>query len=176
MVRLMRGATIRYALVAVAAFALGGATVVTAATEGIPIGSVFYITTLNGSPTLPCNSATQKGSTTTTCNAVVDSNGNLHVAVQNSSASPTLLGPTKASQLVTLTSSQSGPNCPGTSGTARVFDQRVNSDGTVKPFTIPNGMVLVVTGLDWRQGPPSRHQQVRGHFLFSRRTQPWAGC
>src|SRR5215471_9756015 len=76
------------------------------------------------------------------------------VVIQNpSSASPTLLGPTKASQLVTLTSTRGA--CPGVaSNVAYVWDQRVNADSTVTPFSIPAGMVLVVTGLDWRQGLP----------------------
>src|SRR5262245_37548287 len=76
------------------------------------------------------------------------------VVIQNpQSGSSTLLGPTKASQLVTLTSTRTG--CPGLpANTAYVWDQRVNADGTVTPFSIPSGMVLVVTGLDWRQGLP----------------------
>jgi len=75
------------------------------------------------------------------------------VVIQNPpSGSPTLLGPTKASQLVTLTSTRA--QCPVPANIGYVWDQRVNADGSVTPFSIPAGMVLVVTGLDWRQGLP----------------------
>lgn len=93
------------------------------------------------------------------------------VVVQNPpSASPTLLGPTKASQLVTLTSTRT--SCPG-APTALVWDQRVNADGTVTPFTIPSGMVLVLTGLDWRQGLPLGANRAEEIFVF--RSMPSIG-
>lgn len=93
------------------------------------------------------------------------------VVVQNPpSASPTLLGPTKASQLVTLTSTRT--SCPGVS-VAYVWDQRVNADGTVTPFTIPSDMVLVVTGLDWRQGLAVGANKAEEIFVYQ--ANPAAG-
>ena len=72
--------TVQFALIAVAAFAIGSATVAAASVGGIPIGTLFYLTMLNGSPTTPCSSSPGTLGPTTTCTAVVDSNGNLHVA------------------------------------------------------------------------------------------------
>src|SRR5215470_14487642 len=88
------------------------------------------------------------------------------VVIQNPlSGSPTLLGPTKASQLVTLTSTRS--QCPGLPpNVAYVWDQRVNADGSVTPFSIPAGMVLVVTGLDWRQGLPLGPNKAEEIFVY----------
>src|SRR5262249_19343635 len=54
------------------------------------------------------------------------------------------LGPSKASQLVTL--GTSGASC--LSGLRKV-DTRLNGDGTSAPFIIPPGMVLVITGAEW---------------------------
>lgn len=76
------------------------------------------------------------------------------VQVQNLPAPP--LAPTKASQLVTL--NLSGAECPG-HPSARLFDRRVNADGTASSFTIPSGQVLIVTGLDWRQGLTTTNQE-----------------
>jgi hypothetical protein len=58
------------------------------------------------------------------------------------------LAPTKPSDMVTLRSS--GSVCTGSPW--RRLDRRVNPDGTVTPYTIPAGQVLVVTSVDWRQG------------------------
>jgi len=71
---------VQFALIAVAAFAIGSATVAAASVGGIPIGTLFYLTVLNGTPTTPCSSSPGTLGPTTTCTAVVDSNGNLHVA------------------------------------------------------------------------------------------------
>jgi hypothetical protein len=89
------------------------------------------------------------------------------VVIQNPpSGSPTLLGPTKASQLVTLTSTRT--QCPGLPpNVAYVWDQRVNADGSVTPFSIPAGMVLVVTGLDWRQGLPLGPNKAEEIFVYA---------
>jgi len=89
------------------------------------------------------------------------------VVIQNpQSASPTLLGPTKASQLVTLTSTRA--QCPGLPpNIAYVWDQRVNADGSVTPFSIPAGMVLVVTGLDWRQGLALGANRAEEIFVYA---------
>jgi hypothetical protein len=71
---------VRYALVAVASFAIGTATIVTAA-ESSPLGSLFYSPMVGGVATHPCNSTTpHHGGTTTTCYAVVDSQGQLAVS------------------------------------------------------------------------------------------------
>jgi hypothetical protein len=71
--------SVRYALVGVAAFLVGSATVASASIAGIPIGSLFYLPMINGIATTPCSTATSTLGSTTTCNAVVDANGNLHV-------------------------------------------------------------------------------------------------
>lgn len=103
---------------------------------------------------------------------VNDVNNPVPVVIQNpSSASPTLLGPTKASQLVTLTSTRAP--CPGLSAnSAYVWDQRVNADGSVTPFSIPAGMVLVVTGLDWRQGLALGANRAEEIFVFASSVAP----
>ena len=94
------------------------------------------------------------------------------VVIQNpQSGSPTLLGPTKASQLVTLTSTRA--QCPGLPpNVAYVWDQRVNADGSVTPFSIPAGMVLVVTGLDWRQGLPLGPNKAEEIFVYASAVAP----
>ncbi len=56
------------------------------------------------------------------------------------------LVPTKPSQVVTLATS--GLACPPLGG-GQVFDVRVGSDGSETPFSIPEGQVLVITGIDW---------------------------
>ncbi len=54
------------------------------------------------------------------------------------------LAPTKASQLVTL--SGSGSTC--LSGLKKM-DTQAHGDGTTAAFTIPAGMVLIITGAEW---------------------------
>lgn len=66
----------RYATVGFAAFVMGSGTI-SAAASAIPIGSLFYLSMLNGAATTPCNSTTSTAGTTTTCNAVVDEKGQL---------------------------------------------------------------------------------------------------
>jgi hypothetical protein len=92
---------------------------------------------------------------------VNDVNNPVPVVIQNSSsASATLLGPTKASQLVTLTFTRA--QCPGLPpNSAYVWDQRVNADGSVTPFSIPASMVLVVTGLGGTNGRRPRATTCR---------------
>lgn len=58
------------------------------------------------------------------------------------------LGPSKPSDLVTLRSS--GAKCNPSSWKA--LDTKVKPDGTLSPFVIPAGQVLVVTSVDWFQG------------------------
>jgi len=55
-----------------------------------------------------------------------------------------VLGPTRASQVVTLIS---GPReCPLIGDS---FDTQILPDGSMRPFSIPSGQVLVVTEVDW---------------------------
>ena len=72
------GRPVQLALVFVFAFALGGGAVAGAAAAGVQIGSLFYISQTSGNPTTPCNTV-GGSSPTTTCFAIVDSSGNLHV-------------------------------------------------------------------------------------------------
>ena len=55
------------------------------------------------------------------------------------------LAPSKASQLITVASSTSACNI---SGTFKVNTQQ-NPDGTTTPFSVPAGLVFVVTSYDW---------------------------
>jgi hypothetical protein len=74
----MPGRVWRYGIVAGLAFLVGSATIVTAATTGLSIGSMFFISMLNGIATTPCSSYTGlDGKTTTTCIAVVNAKGEL---------------------------------------------------------------------------------------------------
>lgn len=75
---------VRYLLVGIAAFVLGSATIGAAAASD-SLGSLFYTTILNGQPTQPCVTQTTGQGSTTVCTAIVDSNGNLHVANQGTS-------------------------------------------------------------------------------------------
>lgn len=59
-----------------------------------------------------------------------------------------VLAPSKPSDLVTLRSN--GAKCAPSPWLA--LNTRVNPDGTLSPFVIPAGQVLVVTSVDWRQG------------------------
>ena len=89
----------------------------------------------------------------------------LPVTVTNPSGGGGGLGPTKASDLVTLRGS--GAACTATSGpNVRRFDQRENGDGTETPFTIPAGEVLVVTSVDFRQGITGGSGQQEELFLL----------
>ncbi len=58
------------------------------------------------------------------------------------------LAPSKPSQLVTLSSS-GGDTCAAPLGTWFKMDSQVNADASSSPFTIPPGMVLVLTQADW---------------------------
>ena len=55
------------------------------------------------------------------------------------------LAPKKPSDVLTLRSSGASCSFPGT----RKLDSRVLPDGTLVPYTIPDGQVLVVTGAEW---------------------------
>lgn len=78
MLRVFRSTKLRYLLLGIAAFMLGSATIGAAAASS-DLGSLFYTTILNGQPTQPCVTTTTGQGSTTVCNAIVDSNGNLHV-------------------------------------------------------------------------------------------------
>jgi hypothetical protein len=58
-----------------------------------------------------------------------------------------VLAPEKASQIVQLRQDpDGGANCALGS---KALDHRVLPDGTIVPFTIPQGRVLVLTGVSW---------------------------
>lgn len=81
--------------------------------------------------------------------------------VASAVASP--LAPKKPSDLVTLARGDScDPNPIG-----RKVDQLQNSDGTLLPFSIPPGKVLVVTGIDWTQGNTGAPNKAEILFLHS---------
>lgn len=67
--------------------------------------------------------------------------------VQMTNLPPAPLAPTNPSQLVTIRSSKA-VKCGTTPWLA--LDTQVNQDGTLAPFSIPEGMVLLVTSIDWR--------------------------
>lgn len=70
----------KYCLVGVAAFALGGGGAVGVAATSVPIGTLFFVSLLNGSPTTPCSTTGTTGFQTTTCTAMVDASGQLAVS------------------------------------------------------------------------------------------------
>lgn len=74
----------------------------------------------------------------------------LAVCLACSIAGPVLaaVGPTRASDVVTLATAFPPTACPA-SATALLFDTRIRSDGSREPFTIPAGKMLIVTGLDY---------------------------
>lgn len=75
-----------YVLVGVAAFVLGSATIGAAAATVPAFGTIFYTTMQNGQATTPCRTITTGSGPTTTCVAVVDADGNLHVLAQGTTA------------------------------------------------------------------------------------------
>jgi hypothetical protein len=91
----------------------------------------------------------------------------LPVTVTNpSDGAKSNLGPTKASDLVTLTAS--GAACQsGAHPALQRFDQQSNGDGTTTPVAIPSGSVLVVTGFDFRQGITGGAGQQEELFLIA---------
>jgi hypothetical protein len=76
--------------------------------------------------------------------------GEAQAGLKGGSKGDSPLGPTRASDLITLSSSRA--LCQAGHPTILRFDQQNNGDGTTTPFTIPAGFVLVVTGIDFRQG------------------------
>lgn len=78
-------------------------------------------------------------------------------------APPAPLAPTAPSQLVTIRSG--GQEKCGSSPWLKL-DTQVNQDGTLSPFAIPQGKVLVVTSIDWRQGSTGAPGTQEEFFLF----------
>lgn len=105
----------------------------------------------------PTHSVAQVGST-----PVRVVNTPLSVTVTNPGSAGAFLGPTKASDLVTLRSSRA--RC-GTSPWL-MLDTQVNGDGTLAPFVIPAGKVLIVTSIDFRQGSTGASGNQEEFFLF----------
>lgn len=69
----------------------------------------------------------------------------LVVMVALATSAHALLGPTKASQLVTVTASGTCP-LPGTSAsTSAAFTNLIHADGTSSPFAIPPKQVFILT-------------------------------
>jgi hypothetical protein len=104
----------------------------------------------------PGESAAQVGST-----PVRIVNTPLAVTVTNPGSGGTFLGPTKASDLVTLRSSRAKCN----PSQWLMLDTQVNGDGTLSAFTIPAGKVLVVTSIDFRQGNTGASGDAEEFFL-----------
>ena len=103
------------------------------------------------------DSAAQVGST-----PVRIVNTPLSVTVTNPSSGGGFLGPTKPSDLVTLRSSRA--KCEPSPWLK--LDTQVNGDGTLSPFVIPVGKVLVVTSIDFRQGNTGSAGSQEEFFLF----------
>ena len=77
------------------------------------------------------------------------------------------LAPKKPSDVLTLRSSGAGCPFPGT----RKLDSRVLPDGTLVPYTIPDGQVLVVTGVEWSLQDASPLGSVQ-LFLYTQTSSP----
>jgi len=105
----------------------------------------------------PGESAAQLGST-----PVRVVNTPLSVTVTNPGSGGAFLGPTKASDLVTLRSSRA--KCEPSPWL--MLDTQVNGDGTLSAFSIPVGKVLIVTSIDFRQGLTASSGNYEEFFLF----------
>lgn len=116
------------------------------------------VATLAASMLLCSNeSAAQVGST-----PVRIVNTPLSVTVTNPGSGGAFLGPTKPSDLVTIRSS--GVKCG--SSPWLMLDTLIKGDGTLTPFVIPVGKVLVVTSVDFRQGATGAGGNQEEFFLF----------
>lgn len=79
------------------------------------------------------------------------------------------LWPAEASDTVTLQAdSQLSAACPGNNAGQITFDRSVvKGGGTITPFTLPAGKVLVVTSFDWYDlGSPQAANRSRTGWLF----------
>ncbi len=86
----------------------------------------------------------------------------LSVTVTNPGSAGAFLGPTKASDLVTIRSS--GAKCEPSPWLK--LDTQITGAGTLVPFVIPAGKVLVVTSIDFRQGATGGSGRQEEFFLF----------
>lgn len=86
----------------------------------------------------------------------------LPVTVTNPGTGAGHLGPSKPSDLVTIRSS--GAKCPPSPWL--MLDTQIKGDGTLAPFVIPAGKVLVVTSIDFRQGSTGSGGKQEEFFLF----------
>jgi hypothetical protein len=114
----------KYAVVAVIAFAVGGGGVVASASNGIQIGSLVFVPVVNGQSTPPCTTTGTVPAQTTTCTAVVDSQGQLAVSDANTQQSLAQLRFDSSGNLkVTMLPSGSQPASP-----IPVFSQSATSE------------------------------------------------
>ncbi len=72
------------------------------------------------------------------------------------------LAPSRPSDLVTIRSS--GVKCSPSPWLK--LDTQINGDGTLSPFVIPAGQVLIVTSVDFRQGSTGVSGKQEEFFLF----------
>lgn len=86
----------------------------------------------------------------------------LSVTVTNPGSAGAFLGPTKPSDLVTIRSS--GAKCEPSPWLK--LDTQITGEGTLVPFAIPTGKVLVVTSIDFRQGATGSSGKQEEFFLF----------
>lgn len=105
----------------------------------------------------PADSSAQIGST-----PVRIVNTPLSVTVTNPGSGGASFGPTKPSDLVTIRSS--GAKCAPSPWL--LLDTQIKGDGTLAPFVIPVGRVLVVTSVDFRQGLTGSPGKQEEFFLF----------
>lgn len=105
----------------------------------------------------PIDGAAQVGST-----PVRVVNTPLPVTITNPGTGGGQLGPTRPSDLVVIRSK--GVTCG--SSPWIMLDTQVNGDGTLSPFTIPAGKVLIVTSIDARQGATGASGKQEEFFLF----------
>ncbi len=89
-------------------------------------------------------------------------NAPLSVTVTNPGTAGAFLGPTKASDLVTIRSS--GAKCEPSPWLK--LDTEITGEGTLVPFVIPARKVLVVTSIDFRQGGTGSSGRPEEFFLF----------
>ena len=73
------------------------------------------------------------------------------VVLTSPAAHAAVMGPKSPSAVRTLTNDTAAPEaCP--TGPGSIIDVQVNADGTVSPFTIPDGEVLIITGWQFAEG------------------------
>jgi hypothetical protein len=148
----MPGRVWRYGIVAGLAFLVGSATIVTAATTGLSIGSMFFISMLNGIATTPCSSYTGlDGKTTTTCIAVVNAKGELTTKDADVRAAlDKMTFGTDGSLKVSGTSTVTGNvNVTVTGGHINVDNLPTATSGGVTAIPLLAQSVVASGGADW---------------------------